>query len=187
MAGCSKQDKEEFLAFIGKEPTIPQKLEFVLKCRPYAYWNKELKKNVFNIADVVDREYLDKSFEELSDPKTFDYYEDTFKKNFRKKNEKKCSECHGWKLNEEYRFYKTCCRCRASTVEEDTLKQEELRQSQVCSTCHSRKPFSEFNIKKGKVYKTCFNCVKRKNPEITPEPPENVPDTTCPSPRLPAT
>jgi hypothetical protein len=172
MAGCSKQDKEEFLAYIGKEPSHAEMLEYIWKCRPLAYWNKELKKPVCNLADATDRTFIVRDFEVLSDPKTFDGFEETFKKNFRKKNEKKCSECHGWKLNEEYRYYKTCCRCRASTVEEDTLKQEELRQSQVCGKCHSRKPFSEFNIKKGKVYKTCVSCCIKaiKNPEITPEP-----------------
>ena len=190
MAGCSKQEKEEFLAYIGKEPTMPQMLEYVLKCRPTTFWNKELKRPVFNPVDAVDVYHLKELFEELSDPKTFDYYEDTWRILFRKRNEKKCSECHGWKRNEEFRFFKTCCRCRASTVEDDILKQEAFKQSQVCSGCHTRKLFSEFNKKNSKIYKTCVSCCLKKKPkpdEPPPPPPPpspieaQIPETEHPS------
>lgn len=184
MAGCSKQEKEEFLAYIGKEPTTPQMLEYVLKCRPTAFWNKELKRPVFDATDAVDKSNLKDLFEELSDPKTFDYYEDTWRILFRKKNETRCSECHGWKMNEEFCFYKTCCRCRGKTLEDDLLEQERLSNSKVCSKCHCRKLFSEFRTnKKGKIYQTCVSCcIKSKpNPEAPPPSEAYAPETEHPS------
>ena len=76
--------------------------------------------------------------------------------------EKKCSKCHGWKHNQEFRFFETCCRCRSSTIEEDDLEQERLSNSQVCSKCHTRKHLNDFKTtKKGKIYKTCMKCCSK--------------------------
>ena len=81
---------------------------------------------------------------------------------FHQPNERKCSKCHGWKLNEEFRFNETCCPCRSSTVEQDDLEQEKFKASQVCSKCHTRKPCNDFKTKKnGTIYKTCVTCCSK--------------------------
>ena len=176
MAACSKQSKLDFLSKIDvKNPTLPEMLEYVYMCRPEWLWNKEKKCHTFTV--LQDKEDLIKLFKKHTDPKEMDFFEKTYKKNFRKKHEARCGECHSYKLKVEFRFYKTCCRCRASTVEEDDAEQERLSNSQVCSSCHSRKLFNEFRTsKKGKIYKTCVSCCLKskkptvKDPEITPEP-----------------
>jgi hypothetical protein len=154
MAFCSKASKIEYLTNIDvNNATEEEMLTFVRMCRP----SFMIKPQPYKM--VVDRIFLTPEFERLSNPDTFDEFEVVWKKNQKIKNEKKCSECHGWKSNDEFRFYKTCCRCRESTIEEDDLQQEKLKASQVCSKCHTRKPFNDFKTKKnGTFYKTCVTC-----------------------------
>ena len=157
MAFYSKDAKIEFLSSIdAKNATEEEMLTFVRMCRPS--WMT--KPYPYKIA--FDKIYLIPEFERLSDPKSFDGFEVIWKKNQRSKNEKKCSKCHGWKLNQEFRFFETCCRCRSSTIEEDDLEQERLNNSQVCSKCHTRKHLNDFKTtKKGKIYKTCMKCCSK--------------------------
>jgi len=159
MAFCSKDSKIEFLSGIDvKDATEEEMLIFVRMCRPS--WMT--KPYPYKIASIDKNIYLIPEFERLSDPDTFDDFEVLWKKEQRIKNERKCSKCHGWKLNQEFRFYETCCRCRSSTIEEDDLEQERLCNSQVCSKCHTRKHLDDFKTtKKGKIYKTCMNCCSK--------------------------
>lgn len=190
MAHCSKEEKLQFLNCIGSDPTINEMLEYVLKCRPTAFWNKELKRPKYD--PTIDKDELLKLFMKHSDPDEIDSFEVTWQKDQKKKNETYCKNCSKFKLNVEFRFNDTCCLCRNSTIEEDDVKQEWLSNSQVCSTCHCRLEFSKFKKRNESYMKTCIDCVnkkkKKKAPEITPEPPHPVHDseTEHPNPQYEA-
>jgi hypothetical protein len=159
MAFCSKDSKIDFLNNIdAKTATEEEMLTFVRMC--YPSWMT--KPHPYKIATSDRVHYLIPKFEFFSNPDTFDNFEVVWKKKQRIKNERKFSKCHGWKLNEEFRFNETCCRCRSSTIEEDDLEQNRLSNSQVCSKCHTRKHFNDFKTtKKGKIYKTCAGCCSK--------------------------
>ena len=158
MAFCSKDSKIEFLNNIdAQHATEEEMLNFVRMCRP-SWMTKPYPYKTATDKNI----YLIPEFKRLSDPTSFDDFEVIWKKEQRIKSERKCSKCHSWKHNQEFRFYETCCRCRSSTIEEDDLEQNRLSNSQVCSKCHTRKHFNDFKTtKKGKIYKTCAGCCSK--------------------------
>lgn len=84
-----------------------------------------------------------------------------------------CNKCNLYKnLIENYEqkkngnYFKMCNDCRKLESKKRETKKEKVLTSpdnQYCSNCSKEKPKSDFNIKNGRIMKTCKNCLTRKN------------------------